>query len=89
MKVLSLIILASCAAAVPKNDTDIPFCKHEEECVVFRSSCGKVKALNFKYLDYVKDEFKERESKMQCENVPDTRRYRTTCELNSCTLIEL
>lgn len=89
MKLFALLLLSACAAAVPKNETDIPFCKHEDECVVFRSACGKVKALNRKYADYVKEEFKERESKIQCENVPDTRRYRATCELNSCTLIEL
>ncbi len=89
MKLLFVLIFTfSCSSPVPKSDTDIPFCKEDSECTLYRSKCGKVKAFNMKYSHYVENEFKAREEKMECENYPDTRRYRVRCEMNSCVLVE-
>ncbi len=85
---MSLILVASCTAPIPQKETDIPFCKHDSECGIYRSRCGKFVTFNVKYGDYVENEFKKREANVHCENYPDTRRYTTRCEMNACTLFE-
>jgi hypothetical protein len=56
--ILSLLLLAACASPFPQNETDIPFCKLDSECGIYRSRCGKFVTFNVKYGDYVEREFK-------------------------------
>jgi hypothetical protein len=83
-----LLMLVACASPQPHSESDLPFCKLDSECTVYRSRCGKFVAFNQKYRDYVEAQFKKREEKVQCGNYPDQRRYTTRCEHNSCLLIE-
>ncbi|MBY0515282.1 MAG: hypothetical protein K2P81_00125 [Bacteriovoracaceae bacterium] len=86
--IILLLFIFGCSSPVPTEDTDIPFCKEDTECTLYRSKCGKVKAFNVKYSHYVENEFKKREEKMECENFPDTRRYGVRCEMNACVLVQ-
>lgn len=87
MRWLFLCFLFACTQPAPQNETDIPFCYEDKDCTIYRSRCGKIKALNAKFLDYVDKEFKTREAKMNCGNYPDNRRYGVRCEYNSCILV--
>lgn len=85
---LLLLLAAACTRPTPKSDADLPFCTRDSDCTLFRSACGKTVAFNAKFEAHVKSEFKKREEKLNCGQVPDPRRYGTRCEENACVLLE-
>lgn len=90
MRVLVLgLLLAGCAPLRPARSSDLQFCTEDTQCVLHRSGCGKVVSFHQKFTSYVQDEFRRREEGRRCQHPPDERRYRTRCEQNACTLIEL
>lgn len=88
MKIIFLILLSSCAAMEPKVESDLRFCHSDEQCSLYRTSCGKVVAFNTKFFDFVKREFEKRDKQSMCREVqPDNLRHRAVCEQNTCSLI--
>lgn len=88
MRIIILLLAASCAAMEPKMESDLRFCVSDDQCGVYRTSCGKVVGYNLKFQDFVRKEFEKREKKSMCQGVePDNRRHRAVCESNTCSLI--
>ncbi len=88
MKLLLLLMIVSCTAMEPKIESDLRFCVSDDQCEVFRSSCGKVVGYNLKCQEFIKSEFDKRDKKTMCRDVePDNRRHRAVCESNTCSLI--
>lgn len=88
MKIIFFVLLSSCAAMEPKVESDLRFCHSDEQCLIHRTSCGKIVTFNAKFLDYVKKEFDRRDKQSICrEGGPDKLRHQALCKENTCSLI--
>lgn len=88
MRIILLMSLLACAPLTPTIESDLLFCKEDQECALYRTNCGQVVSYNFKYRAYVVEQFKSKAIGVRCESGPDTNTYRAICESNTCTKIE-